>query len=173
MTLLDQFKQVKLFVFDIDGVLTDGSLFIFDNGLFVRRMNIKDGYALQLAVKKGYGVMVISGGDAEPVKLRLEKLGIPDVFIRVTDKKQLMNDYLAQKGLQWEDVLYMGDDIPDLEVMKLCGMPSCPADAVPEIKHISRYISHRKGGEGAARDVLEKVMKLNGDWQADTGIASK
>lgn len=173
MNLLDQFKQIKLFVFDIDGVLTDGSLLIFDNGLFVRKMNIKDGYALQLAVKKGYELLVISGGDAEPVKHRLQKLGIKDVFLKVLDKKQLLRDYVSEKKLQWEQVAYMGDDIPDYEVMNLCGMPCCPADAASEIRHIAKYISHRKGGEGAVRDVLEKVMKLNGDWEIDTSIASK
>ena len=173
MSLLDEFQKIKTFVFDIDGVLTDGSLFIFENGLYVRRMNIRDGFALQLAVKKGYRVVVISGGDAEPVTHRLKKLGIENVFMKVENKLECLEAYLKQQELNWEQVLFMGDDIPDYHVMKMCGMPCCPADAASEIKHISKYISFQKGGDGAARDVLEKVLKLNGHWDLDTGIASK
>ena len=138
MNVLELFNTITTFVFDVDGVLTDGSLLIMPGGLMARRMNIKDGYALQLAVKKGYHVLVISGYE-----------------------------------LTWNQVLYMGDDIPDHGVMLSVGLPCCPADAVTEIKQVSKYISTLKGGEGCARDVIEKVLKLQDKWSIDTKIKSQ
>jgi len=171
--LLEKFRHITTFVFDVDGVLTDGNLFLLGDGLMARRMNIKDGYALQLAVKKGYHVLIISGGDSLEVKDRLLKLGIKDVWMKATDKKNILGDYMKQHALAKEAVLYMGDDIPDGQVMRITGLPCCPADAVQEIKEISLYTSHIKGGDGCVRDVIEKVMKLRGDWNEDVTVRSK
>jgi len=172
MSLLQIFKSVTTFVFDVDGVLTDGMLTILPGGVMARRMNVKDGYALQLAVKKGYNVVVISGGNAQEVVERLNRLGISAVFMQVTDKMSVLTSYLQQNNLSWKEVLFMGDDIPDLEVMKKVGVACCPLDAVAEIKEISTYISPRNGGFGCGRDVIEKVLKMRGHWSDDTHIPS-
>lgn len=171
--MLNLFKSITCFVFDVDGVLTDGALLVFDDGQMVRRMSIRDGYALQLAIKKGYHVAVISGGDSEAVKNRLNKLGVKNVFMKVENKKQQLDDWLRANGIPWQQVLFMGDDIPDYEVMRQVALPCCPSDAAPEIKHISKYISTLKGGTGCARDVIEKVLKLNKKWDIDVTVASK
>jgi 3-deoxy-D-manno-octulosonate 8-phosphate phosphatase (KDO 8-P phosphatase) len=173
MSLLNQFKQVKCFGFDVDGVLTDGSLLLMEDGQMARTMNTKDGYALQLAVKKGYPIIVISGGGNEGVIQRLNKLGITDIYINAKNKQGVLSEYLQAKGLLSADVLFMGDDIPDYDAMKSSGLPCCPADAVPEIKSISKYIADLGGGKGCVREVIEKVLKLNGHWHTDTSIASK
>jgi len=174
MNVLELLKPVTTFVFDVDGVLTDGTLFLFPGGEMVRRMNIKDGYALQLAVKKGYRVVIISGGYSELVKERLERLGISDVFMKVTDKRKVLADYLSQHNITWPQVIFMGDDIPDAEVMQQPGIVACcPSDAATEIKQISHYISPLSGGMGCARDVIEKVMKLRGHWQHVEDVASR
>ncbi len=173
MNLLELFKPVTCFVFDVDGVLTDGTLLLLPNGVMARRMNIKDGYALQLAVKKNYKVIVISGGDSPEVKQRLEKLGITDVFMKVEDKALLLEKLMKQYSLPAQEVLFMGDDLPDLSAMQVTGLRCCPADAAVEIKEISLYISHLKGGEGCVRDVIEKVMKLRGDWKEDTTVRAQ
>lgn len=173
MNVLANFKKIRSFVLDVDGVLTDGSLLLLEDGQMARRMNIKDGYALQLAIKKGYRVLVISGGRSEAVKLRLQKLGVVEVHMNITDKKALLVEYAASNDLKWEDILYMGDDIPDMEPMQIVGLPCCPADAVPEIQHVSLYISGINGGYGCVRDVIEKVLKLNGHWQHDVSITAK
>jgi len=173
MNLLEQFKQIRTFVFDVDGVLTDGDLLILDDGQMVRKMNIKDGYALQLALKRGYRVVVISGGTSEAVRDRLNKLGVADVFLKVHNKKEVLTQYIMEHQLSWSEVLFMGDDIPDYIIMKMVGLPCSPADAAPEIKQISFYISALKGGYGCARDVIEKVLKLNDDWPMDTTVSSK
>ena len=173
MNLLDSFKKISCFAFDVDGVLTDGSLLVLDDGQMVRRMNIKDGYALQLAVKKGYKLLIISGGMSESVRSRLNKLGIEDVFLKVENKLATLEQYRKDMKLEVHEILFMGDDIPDYEVMKQVGIASCPADAAPEIKSISQYISIYKGGEGCARDVIEKVMKVRGDWSIDVSVSSR
>ena len=173
MSLLKRFQQVKLFVFDIDGVLTDGSLYVFATGEQVRRMNIKDGFALQLAVKKGYGMMIMSGSESEAAVKRLAKLGITDVFMNVKDKRGHLKDYISGKGIQSEQVLFMGDDIPDYLTMKSVGIACAPSDAAPDIRQVAHYISYCKGGEGCVRDVIEKVLKLNGHWELETDLASK
>jgi len=170
--MLDIFKNINVFVFDIDGVLTDGSLLVMDGGLMIRRMQVKDGYALQLAVKRGYSIFVISGGNSPQVKERLSKLGVEDVYMPVENKLEKLIELINKYQLQKEEILYMGDDIPDLEVMQYCGLACCPADAVSEIKTISKYISPLKGGEGCVRDVIEKVMKLQGKWILDTHTPS-
>ncbi len=162
---LQEMKNIKAFVFDVDGVLTDGSLFIPERGEMLRTMNIRDGYALQLAVKKGYKVGIISGGKSEGVASRLKRLGVSDVFMGVENKSERMEEFLIVNNLTAKDVLYMGDDMPDFDVMSVVGFPCCPADAVSEIVTLCKYISPLKGGKGCARDVIEKVLKLNGHWE--------
>jgi 3-deoxy-D-manno-octulosonate 8-phosphate phosphatase (KDO 8-P phosphatase) len=173
MNVLQNFSKIKAFVFDVDGVLTDSSVLVLNDGQQARRMNIKDGYALQLAAKKGYKILVISGGTSEAVRDRLTKLGISDVHLDVADKRTIFTAYINEHQLITEQILYMGDDIPDLAVMKMSGLACCPADAVAEIKQVSHYISSFNGGEGCVRDVIEKVLKLNGDWHHDTDVKSK
>lgn len=173
MNVLNGFKKIKAFVFDVDGVLTDGSLIVLDDGQMARRMNIKDGYALQLAVKAGYPILVISGGTSQAVKIRLEKLGIVHIHMGISNKKEVLNQFINSMNLQSEEVLYMGDDIPDMEAMGLCGMPCCPADAAPEIRSISYFISQIYGGQGCVREVIEKVMRLHEKWIHDISIQSK
>ena len=173
MNVLEKFKAIKTFVFDVDGVLTDGTLLVLNDGQHARMMNIKDGYALQLAIKKGYRVVVISGGTSEAVKDRLDKLCVKDCFLKVDDKKEKLLTYVTEHQLSWDEVLFMGDDIPDHTSMQLVGLPCCPADAVPEIKQVSHYISPIAGGKGCVRDVIEKVLKLNGHWDLDTSVASR
>jgi 3-deoxy-D-manno-octulosonate 8-phosphate phosphatase (KDO 8-P phosphatase) len=171
--MLDLFARITTFVFDVDGVLTDGTLFVFDSGEQVRQMNIKDGYALQLAIKKGYHVAVISGSISGAVVNRLKKLGVSDVYMNIKDKRSEVEHYLHQRGLAWDEVLFMGDDIPDYSVMKQVALPCAPSDAVAEIKQIAKYISSSRGGKGCVRDVIEKVLKLRNDWELDEEIASK
>lgn len=172
MNLNDSLKKISTFVFDMDGVLTDGTLFVFESGQY-RRMHIRDGFALQLAIKKGYRVAVISGSHSEPVVARLKGLGITDVFMKVQHKRKCLEDYLLSHRLHTDEVLYMGDDIPDYDVMTYAGFPCSPADATPEIKEISRYISPLGGGQGCVRDVIERVLKLKGHWELSTDIASR
>ncbi len=171
--MLDLFKRITTFIFDVDGVLTNGKLILLNDGQMARTMDIKDGYALQLAIKKGYKIAVISGGSSEAVRLRLSKLGITDIFLSVEHKKKLLEDYITANKLLPEQILFMGDDIPDYMPMQIVGLPACPADAVPEIKQISKYISPYNGGNGCVRDVIEKVLKLNDHWEVNTGISSK
>ena len=173
MSLLDTFKSIRTFVFDVDGVLTDGTLLVFQTGEQVRKMHIKDGFALQLAIKKGYRIVIISGSYSDGVILRLQKLGVTDIFMRIEDKKACLDEFLAANKLKLEETLFMGDDIPDYAVMRAVVLPCAPSDAVPEIKRLSRYISIFGGGQGCVRDVIEKTLKLNGDWELYTDIPSK
>lgn len=173
MNVLELFKKITTFIFDIDGVLTDGSILLLENGLQARQMNIKDGYALQLAVKNNYRILIVSGAGSIHSVQRLQKLGLTEVHTFVSDKKDFITDYLKKNNLSPEQVLYMGDDIPDLQAMKVVGLPCCPADAVNEIKEASKYISPVNGGKGCVRDVIEKVMKLNDHWQLDPTVTSR
>lgn len=163
------FKQllnpVKMFVFDVDGVLTDGSLLVMPDGEFLRRMNIKDGYAMQLAIKKGYLIAIISGGHSTGVPIRLSRLGIQEVHMGVTDKLKVFDELLKKYNISTHQVLFMGDDLPDLPLIKKCGVACCPADAVNEIIAGSIYVSAKKGGEGCVRDVIEQVMRLHENWE--------
>jgi len=156
--------QIKAFAFDVDGVLTNGSLTLMPNGEQVRTMNIKDGYALQLAIKKGYKIAIISGGKSEMVKQRLQGLGITDIYQGVQHKIENFKEFIAIYDLKPEEVLYMGDDMPDYEVMTKAGIATCPNDAVPEIKSICIYVSDKKGGEGCVRDVIEQTLKSQDKW---------
>lgn len=172
MILFDQLKRVKAFVFDIDGVLTNGEVLVTEKGEQLRSFYIKDGYALQLAVKQGYPIAVITGGKSLGVKFRLEGLGIKDVFIDVSNKTLVLEQWMKQNNIQAEDILYMGDDIPDIHAMEMVGLASCPADAVEDIKAISHYISSKKGGKGAVRDIIEKVLRLQDKWNLDSKVKS-
>ncbi len=173
MNILKQFNSISCFVFDIDGVLTDGSLLVLPDGVMARKMNIKDGYALQLAVKKRYHVLVISGGNSPEVKERLQKLGVTEVWMQVSDKAAVLQDWLLVHQISQSEVLFMGDDVPDLEVMQLAGLQACPSDAAIDVKNSVDYISSFKGGEGCVREVIEKVMKLRGHWDTGTGIKAQ
>lgn len=173
MNVLELFKPINTFVFDVDGVLTDGTLLVLPNGVMARRMNIKDGYALQLAVKKGYHVVIISGGVSAEVQERLNKLGVTHVFMQVHDKVAVLNEFMQQHNLGKEQILFMGDDMPDAPALRLVGLPTCPADAATDIKAIAQYISPLIGGAGCARDVIEKAMKLQGTWNEDITVRSQ
>ncbi len=157
-------RKIKAFVFDVDGVLSCDIIPLHPNGDPMRTVNIKDGYALQLAVKKGYHVAIITGGYTDAVELRFSRLGIKHIYMRSTVKMKDFADFLEKTGLLPEEVMYAGDDIPDYEVMKLVGLPVAPADAAPEIKEIAVYISPRRGGEGVARDIIEQTMKAQNAW---------
>ena len=170
--MLSLFKEIKTFVFDIDGVLAIDTMIVMPGGELIRSMNSKDGYALQLAIKKGYHIVIITGGNSEAVKERLVKLGVKEVFSGVHNKQEKLQAYAKEHNLSFDEMLYMGDDIPDYMAMKLTLLPCCPADAVPEIKQICKYISPYKGGHGCGRDVIEKVLKLNGHWDVDISLTS-
>lgn len=170
---LENLKNITTFVFDIDGVLTNGSVLATESGELLRSFNTKDGYALQLAAKKGYHICIISGGKGIAINKRFEGLSVADVFLGVQNKIEVFNNYITQKGISPHQVLYMGDDIPDLEVMKLVGIATCPADAVEEIKATSHYISPKNGGDAAARDVIEKVLKVQLNWYGNIPSAEE
>lgn len=157
-------SQITTFIFDVDGVLTDGTLQISTNGDLLRTMNIKDGFAMKHAMQKGLTVCVISGGYNEGVRHRLKGLGVTDIYLGCPDKVEQMEEFFDIYDIKPEEVLYMGDDMPDYYAMKKVGLPCCPQDAVAEIKEISRYISHKKGGKGCVREVIEQVMKVQGKW---------
>jgi 3-deoxy-D-manno-octulosonate 8-phosphate phosphatase (KDO 8-P phosphatase) len=158
-------KNIRCFVFDVDGVLTNGMLHITTEGNLLRAMNIKDGYAMQLAIKKGYQLIIISGGKDEGVRIRLQKLGIQEVHLAVPNKLPFYLNLMNQQKFTPEQVLYMGDDMPDLEVMKHAGLACCPKDAIHQIKSSSHYVSPFNGGEGCVRDVIEQVLILNNHWE--------
>ena len=162
------FKQklssIRCFVFDIDGVMTDGGLLITDDGAQLRKTNIRDGFGLAQAVKNGYYVWIISGSSSEGVRKRLKYLGIDEVYMNVENKWTKLESLLLQYRVSAKEVLYMGDDIPDYEVMSRCAIKTAPADAAPEIIAIADYVSHKKGGEGCVRDVIEQVLRVKGDW---------
>ena len=157
-------NDITTFIFDVDGVLTDSSVHITPTGEMLRIMNIRDGFAMKAAIESGYHVCIISGGSNEGVRIRLRNLGITDIYLGTPDKVETFKEYCDIYKINPEHVLYMGDDIPDYHVMQLVELPSCPQDASPEIKAISKYISHKNGGKGAVREVIEQVMKVQGKW---------
>jgi len=165
MNVLELFKPIRTFVFDIDGVLTNSQLLATEDGHLLRSVNIKDGYAIQLAVKKGYHLWIISGGNSAAMQTRFQNLGMKEAHIRVQDKKALMQELITKYNAAPETILYMGDDMPDLQVMQMCGLPAAPADACAEVIAASKYISPIKGGMGCVRDVIEKVLRLNDNWE--------
>ena len=173
MNILTAFKKITTFVFDIDGVLTDGTVLVLPNGVQARRMHIKDGFALQMALKNGYRVKIISGGNSPEVLDRLNKLGVSDVHMSVLDKGTLLQEWMKAENLKQESVLYMGDDLPDLPALGVVGLPACPADAADEVKKTAIYISPLKGGEACVREVIEKVLRMNGQWEYRVDVASR
>jgi 3-deoxy-D-manno-octulosonate 8-phosphate phosphatase (KDO 8-P phosphatase) len=156
--------EVKAFIFDIDGVLSLQTISLNAFGVPNRTVNLRDGYALQLAVKKGYRIGIISGSNSKEYKKRLKLLGITDIFLTSRTKLEDYNSFKKKHNLKDREILFMGDDIPDFEVMKVAGIPVCPSDADSEIKQIALYISDKKGGQGCVRDVIEQVLRLNNNW---------
>ncbi|MBP6373558.1 MAG: HAD-IIIA family hydrolase [Flavobacterium sp.] len=159
-------NHIDTFVLDVDGVLTDGTVHVTPNGEMLREMHIRDGFAMKAALESGYRICVISGGSNEGVRIRLRNLGITDIHLGVPDKVQTFKEYCFDYQVDPKNVAYMGDDIPDFHVMQLVGLPSCPQDASPEIKGISHYVSHKLGGKGAVRDLIEQVMRVQGKWHS-------
>lgn len=167
MNNLEVFQQIHTFIFDVDGVLTNSQLLVMEDGQLLRQMNVRDGYALKRAVEEGYKVVIISGGKSEGVRIRLQNLGVPDIYLGIHYKLETYEEVVDMYELDEGGILYMGDDIPDYEVMRRVGLPCCPANAAPEIKAVAQYISGYKGGDGCVRDVIEKVLKLNGHWDKE------
>ena len=157
-------SDITTFIFDVDGVLTDGLVTVTSKGELLRSMHIKDGYALKTAVDAGFNVCIISGGSNEGVRQRLRGLGITDIYLGAHHKEDQFDEYVDIYSIKNKNILYMGDDIPDFPVMKKVGLPCCPKDAAPEIQAISLYISHKNGGKGCVRDVIEQVLKVQGKW---------
>ena len=164
-------SHITTFIFDFDGVMTDGRVFCDFEGHPLRATSVKDGYALQLATKLGYNVALISGAVCPSTIVRMNSLGVTDVFTGIPNKVLKLNEYMKEKNLKAEEIVFMGDDIPDLQVMKEVGLPACPADAAPEVKAISKFISERPGGKGAVRDLIERVLKVQGKWMTAEAYA--
>ncbi|HJZ40441.1 MAG TPA: HAD-IIIA family hydrolase [Bacteroidales bacterium] len=162
-----QLHAVKAFVFDVDGVFTNGTVLLHPSGEFIRMMNIKDGFAVQHAVKMGYPIAIITGGYSKMIRKRFAYLGVKDIYMKSANKLVAFDSFMAAYGFKPENILYMGDDLPDCEVMIKSGYPTCPSDAAEEIKQLAAYISPRKGGEGCVRDVIEQVLRLHGKWMND------
>ena len=156
--------QITTFIFDVDGVLTDGSIQITTTGELLRTMNVKDGYALKTALNAGYNVCIITGGSNEGVKKRLKGLGITDIYLGAHHKEAPLEEYLEIHDILPENALYMGDDMPDIPPLKMVQLATCPQNAVAEVKAICDYVSHKNGGDGCVRDIIEQVLKVRGDW---------
>jgi len=160
----EKLKKVSTFMFDVDGVFTDSKVYLLPDGNQMRTMSIRDGYAVKFAINKGYRICIISGGNSEAVRSRFNLLGVEEVYIDVQDKEKIYAEILDKHGLKNEEILYMGDDLPDYEVIKKAGISCCPFDAVHEILNISDYISDRKGGNGCVRDIIEQTLRVQGNW---------
>ena len=160
----EELQNVKAFVFDVDGVLSRDLSPLDETGEPMRTANVKDGYAIRIAISKGFPIAIISGAKNENIRKRYNNLGIKDIYLAAKNKTVCYNEFLSMNNLNAENVLFMGDDIPDYELMLLSGIPTCPADAVSEIKAVSKYISDRNGGEGCVRDVIEQVLRAAGLW---------
>ena len=167
MSYKKKLSQITTFIFDVDGVLTDGSVILESSGEMVRTMHTKDGYALQHAVKKGYHIVIISGGSSVMVKKMLEGLGIEHIYLGKDHKLPVLNEHLQKHNISINQVLYMGDDIPDLPCLKVVGVSSCPKDASVEVREVCDYISHINGGKGCVRDVLEQTLRIQNKWMDD------
>jgi 3-deoxy-D-manno-octulosonate 8-phosphate phosphatase (KDO 8-P phosphatase) len=163
----EELRKVKAFVFDVDGVLSNAKIYLHPGNEMMRSANIKDGYAIQYAVRKGYPICIITGGNSEAVEERFKNLGVTDIYLRSRNKMKDLEDFLGRYDFGPENILYMGDDLPDYPAMKVIGFPTCPSDAVEEIKSISMYISDKPGGEGCVRDVIEQVLRLQGKWMQE------
>ncbi len=163
----EKLSDITTIIFDFDGVLSDGKVLVLPDGEQLRMSNVRDGYALQLAIKKGLNIAIISGGRSLSMQKRFEALNLTDVYLGINNKMETYQSYLKQKNIHPEQVIYMGDDIPDYHVMKASGLAVCPANAAEEIKAISHYISKFNGGEGCARDIIEQVLKVKNMWFDD------
>jgi 3-deoxy-D-manno-octulosonate 8-phosphate phosphatase (KDO 8-P phosphatase) len=166
----EKLSRIKLFCFDVDGVFTDNVVYLLSDGEQARTANVRDGYAVQHAVKKGIQIAIISGGKSEAVRRRFEMLGVNEIMLGAARKEEVYESLLQRLGIKDDEVCYMGDDIPDLPVLRRVGLPSCPADATPEVKAISQYISPFNGGAGCVRDVLEQSLKMRGQWLDDDAL---
>ena len=160
-------KRIRAIIFDVDGVLSCETIPLHPSGEPMRTVNIKDGYTIQLAQKQGLRIVIMTGGTTESVRLRYEHLGMEDIYMGCSVKIRTYKMFMEKYGLRDDEIIYMGDDIPDYEVMQRCGCPCCPADACPDIKSISKYISRYKGGQGCAHDVIEQVLRAQGKWLSD------
>ena len=167
MSYKNKLSQISTFIFDVDGVLTDGSVILEHSGEMVRTMHTKDGYALQHAVKKGYHIVIISGGSSVMVKKRLEGLGVEHIYLGKDHKLPVLHEHLQKHNISINQVLYMGDDIPDLPCLKVVAISSCPKDASVEVREVCDYISHIDGGKGCVRDVLKQTMRIQNKWMDD------
>ncbi len=161
----EDIAKVKAFVFDIDGVLSNGEILINEQGELLRTTNTKDGFALQFAVRQGFPVGIITGGNSEGVAMRYRNLGVTHIYLKSKNKLADLNDFMQKTGVKAGEILYMGDDLPDFEVMQKVGMPTCPKDAVPQIKAVARYISELRGGKGCVRDVIEQTLRSQNKWK--------
>lgn len=166
MSFFEKIHGVKAFVFDVDGVFTDGTVILHPSGEIVRTSNTRDGYAVHVAVERGFPVAIISGGKSEFVRERFRALGVTDIYLGSTNKIEDLTDFRYKYGLELDEILYMGDDLPDYEVMTKVGVPTCPCDAAQEIQDVALYISPISGGKGCVRDVIEQVLKVNNLWGA-------
>ena len=160
----EDIAKIKAFAFDCDGVFTDGTVTLMEHGDSIRVFNVKDGYAVARALKKGYPVAVISGGTGIAMRLRFEQLGVKDIYLASKNKLQDFDEFRAKYNLEREDILFMGDDVPDMEVMSLCGVSVAPSDAVLDVKALATHVTEYAGGRGCVRDSIEQVMKARGDW---------
>lgn len=160
-------SKIRAFAFDVDGVLSPSTIPLGDDGMPRRMVNIKDGYALQLAVKRGFRIAIITGGKGEDVRRRFESLGVQDIFMGVSKKLPVFRKWMEDNNLNAEETVYMGDDIPDLPCLRVAGLPCCPHDACSEVRETSTYISKFTGGYGCGRDIIEQVMKAHGEWMTD------
>ena len=172
MHLLEKLEQVRLLVFDLDGVLTNGKILVMPDGEWIREMDIKDGYAIQHALKSGLKVAVITGSSSKPVKERLLKLGVELFFENTPRKSLIINQLLSKLNIDKSSALFMGDDIPDLDAFEAVGVKTCPADAATELLQLADYISPKSGGNGSVRDIIEKVLRTQGKWSAPINIQS-
>ncbi len=167
MNQLEKFRDINTFIFDVDGVLTNNQVLVMEGGELLRKMSMRDGYAIKRAVEEEYRVCVITGGKSEGVKKRLQGLGVTDIYLGAQDKYEIYEEFKYLYDLDAGGILYMGDDWPDYPVMRKVGLPCCPKNAAPEIMDISVYVSPYVGGEGCARDVIEKVMRLHKKWRPE------
>jgi 3-deoxy-D-manno-octulosonate 8-phosphate phosphatase (KDO 8-P phosphatase) len=160
-------KQIRVFCFDVDGVFTDNTVLCMPDGEQIRTANVRDGYATQLAVKRGLHLAIISGGKSEGVRKRFEMLGLKDIFLGSSDKMVVLQQFMETHQIQAEEICYMGDDMPDVPVLQKVGLACCPADACPEVKAVAHYISPINGGAGCVRDLLEQALKVKGLWEGE------
>ena len=160
-------KKIRAIVFDVDGVLSAETIVLNHDGEPLRTVNIKDGYAIQLAQKMGLRIVILTGGWTEAVRLRYERLGVENVYMGCAVKMKTYEEFVNRYGYDDDEIIYVGDDIPDYEVMKRVGCPCCPSDACADVKSVSRYVSHKKGGYGCGRDIIEQVLRAQGKWLKD------